>query len=260
MYFCIMKRYFIKLAYAGGGYHGWQIQENAHSVQAELNQKLSVLLGQEVNVVGCGRTDTGVHARAFYAHIDIPAIERNLNDLVYKLNRFLPDDLVVYFIQEVPHDIHSRFSAISRTYKYYISALKNPFLRGLSMPYDGKLNVHAMQEASEYLLKHTDFTSFSKLHTQTKTNNCSISKAEWQVFPDRLVFTITADRFLRNMVRAIVGTLFEIGKGKLQPEDMDTIIEAKDRSKAGFSVPAEGLFLEEVTYPFEFLPPEQIGN
>ncbi len=246
-----MKRYFIKLAYNGQNYHGWQIQENAHTVQAELNQKISLLLGHDINLVGCGRTDTGVHAREFYAHFDVPEVRLPLKDLVYKLNRFLPEDIVVYGISEVSLDLHSRFSAISRTYKYYIHTIKNPFSAGLSMTYDGELNVEDMQAAADYLLNYNDFTSFSKLHTQTKTNICLIKEARWEIFPDQLVFTITADRFLRNMVRAIVGTLFEVGKGKLSPQDIPAIIESKDRGKAGFSVPAEGLFLERVIYPQE---------
>lgn len=249
MYFCLMKRYFIKLAYNGMHYHGWQIQENAHTVQAELNQKLSLLLGEEINMVGCGRTDTGVHAREFYAHVDLKMIPQNISDLLFKLNRFLPEDIVVYEMVEVDQDLHSRFSAISRTYRYYISTLKNPFSQGLSTPYDGTLNINAMQMAASFLHTYIDFTSFSKLHTQTKTNDCHITEAYWEVRPGQLVFTITADRFLRNMVRAIVGTLLEIGKEKMKPEDIKSIIEEKDRRKAGFSAPAEGLFLEKIIYP-----------
>jgi len=252
-YFCFMNRYFIKLAYNGSRYHGWQIQENAHTVQAELNQKLTLLLGQEINVVGCGRTDTGVHAREFYAHFEIEGTLDQLSDTTYKLNRFLPEDVVVFNITLVPGDLHSRFSAISRTYRYYISQQKNPFTLGLSYPYYRALDIDAMKTASGFLLNFSDFTSFSKLHTQTQTNLCKITEARWDVFGDQLVFTITADRFLRNMVRAIVGTLVEIGKGKLTAQDMVTIIEAKDRKKAGFSVPAEGLFLEKIDYPIAII-------
>jgi len=248
-----MIRYFLKLAYRGTAYHGWQVQENAHTVQAEINEKLSTLLGEPVNVVGCGRTDTGVHAREFYAHFEVAQpIRWKVKDFVFKLNRFLPHDIAVYFLKEGPNDLHARFSATSRTYRYYISQRKDPFSRDLSMEYTGHLNMEAMQEAASYLKNYTDFTSFSKLHTQTATNNCKIQEAFWATEGSYLVFTITADRFLRNMVRAIVGTLLEIGKGKMKATDIKTVIEARDRSRAGFSVPAQGLFLEQVNYPYPF--------
>lgn len=245
-----MKRYFIRLAYNGSNYHGWQVQENAHTVQAEINEKLSLILGEQINVVGCGRTDTGVHARAFYAHFESEAVKNSLVDLRYKLDRFLPLDIVIFDVFEVASDMHARFSAINRTYRYYINQVKDPFLNGQSYFYQGPIDVEKMKTASTYLLDYNDFTSFSKLHTQTNNNNCQIQLANWECSDDQLIFTITADRFLRNMVRAIVGSLLEIGKGKLEPEDLKTIIEARDRSKAGFSVPAEGLFLEEITYLF----------
>lgn len=245
-----MKRYFIQLAYNGTNYHGWQIQENAHTVQAEINEKLSYLLGQKINVVGCGRTDTGVHAREFYAHFEVEQLILKIKDLTYKLDRFLPPDIVIKDIFEVTPDLHSRFSASDRTYNYYINRVKDPFSLNQSYFYRGPLNILAMKNSCQYLFQHTDFTSFSKLHTQTNTNLCLIKKAEWEIDGNRLIFTITADRFLRNMVRAIVGTMMEIGKGKISAKEMNSIIEAKDRSKAGFSVPAEGLFLEKVNYNF----------
>lgn len=245
-----MYRYFIKLAYKGTHYHGWQIQENAHTVQAELNEKISLMLGESINLVGCGRTDTGVHARAFYAHLDISNEMDQLESLAFKLNGFLPEDIVVFEIFEVPLDFHARFDAKSRTYKYYISRQKNPFLTDQSFYYHGELDIAKMNAACEILFDHSDFTSFSKLHTQTKTNNCKIYEARWEERGQTLVFTIRADRFLRNMVRAIVGTMIEIGSGKLEVKDMQRIIEARDRSDAGFSVPAEGLFLEDVEYDF----------
>jgi len=245
-----VNRYFIKLAYNGTNYHGWQIQENAHTVQAEINEKLSLILGKEINVVGCGRTDTGVHAREFYAHLEIEKLKLKLSDLTFKLDRFLPGDIVIQKIFKVAPDLHSRFSAIDRTYKYYITKVKDPFLLNQSYFYHGPLNIEAMKTSCQYLFQFTDFTSFSKLHTQTNTNLCSIKKAEWEADGDVLIFTITADRFLRNMVRAIVGTMMEIGKGKISEKEMKSIIEAKDRSKAGYSVPAEGLFLEKVNYDF----------
>ena len=248
--FDAMKRYFIKLAYNGTNYHGWQIQDNADTVQAEVNEKLSLLLGEKINVVGCGRTDAGVHARTFYAHFDIARLNCNPDELSYKLDRFLPTDIVVYNIFKVKPDFHSRFSAVSRTYRYYISRTKDPFCDKQCYYFHGTLDIEAMKAASHYLFEFEDFTSFSKLHTQTATNNCVISEAIWEEKNGKMIFTITADRFLRNMVRAIVGTLLEIGKGKLKVEDMKNIIEARDRSKAGFSVPAQGLFLEKVKYPF----------
>ncbi len=247
-----MPRYFIKLAYNGAAYHGWQIQPNAHTVQAELNEKLGLLLHRDINVVGCGRTDTGVHAREFYAHFDMDEafdFSEDSGDFVYRLNAFLPMDIAVYGLWQVPDDFHARFSAVSRTYRYYITRKKDPFLNGLAYYYPGRLNVSKMKEAAEILYRYTDFTSFSKLHTQTKTNDCTIEKVLWEEKAGLLVFTITADRFLRNMVRAITGTLLEIGRGRLGVEDMNRIIEAKDRSKAGFSVPAHGLFLEKIVYP-----------
>jgi len=246
-------RYFIKLAYDGTGFHGWQIQKNAHSVQTEIEEKLTLMLGKKVEITGCGRTDTGVHASEFYAHFDIDKLPFKPDDFVYKLNRFLSPEIAVYKMFNVPDDFHARFSAVSRTYKYYINKIKNPFKVNYSYFLSVNIDVDAMNKAAAYLMEYKDFTSFSKLHTQTFTNNCKIYEAFWTVEENGdLIFTITADRFLRNMVRAIVGTLLEIGKGKLKPEDMKTIIEAKDRSKAGFSVPAHGLFLHKIKYDFNF--------
>ncbi len=246
-----MPRYFLKLTYRGTAYHGWQIQENAHTVQAEMNEKISVLCGEPVDVTGCGRTDTGVHARNFYLHFDLQQpLTFTPQDFVFRLNRFLPEDIAVYGAWEVPPERHARFDAISRTYCYYISRQKDPFVQDTALIFTGNLDVDAMQQTAGYLLDYEDFTSFSKLHTQTTTNLCRLAEARWEQREQMLIFTITANRFLRNMVRAIVGTLLEIGKGKLKPEDMKTIIEAEDRCKAGYSAPAKGLFLEEVRYPF----------
>jgi len=208
------------------------------------------MLNEEVNMTGCGRTDTGVHAREFYAHFDRKQPLESPRELAFRLNAFLPGDIVVYNIFEVPPDFHARFDALSRTYKYYISKQKDPFKAGQSYYYHAPLDVNKMKKACNFLFDYSDFTSFSKLHTQTKTNNCNIFEAYWEEIDNMLVFTIKADRFLRNMVRAIVGTLLEIGKEKLEVVDMPHIIEAKDRSKAGFSVPAEGLFLEHIDYDF----------
>lgn len=243
-----MKRYFIKLAFNGAKYHGWQIQENAHTIQAEINEKLSMLVSEQINVVGCGRTDTGVHAKEFYAHFDTENPIFEPEDLRYKIDKFLPSDIVVTKVYEVPPEMHVRFTARSRTYRYYINQVKDPFKFEMSYYYSGNLDINKMNVAAENLLLYEDFTSFSKLHTQTQTNLCKIKEASWEKFGSNLVFTIKADRFLRNMVRAIVGTLLEIGKGNQEPEDIKTIIEAKDRSRAGYSVPAKGLFLEEVLY------------
>ena len=246
-----MVRYFLKLAYNGTDYHGWQIQENAHTVQEELNRKVSLMTGEEVNLVGCGRTDTGVHAREFYAHFDLnEPLGFWEEDFVFKLNSFLSKDIVIFGLYQVPEDYHARFSATQRTYKYYISKRKDPFERDFCLEYTAPLDMAAMQKAADLLQKFIDFTSFSKLHTQTKTNDCHIKEAFWEDSKDKLIFTITADRFLRNMVRAIVGTLLEIGQGKMKPEEIEEVIEAKDRGKAGYSVPAKGLFLEKVEYPF----------
>lgn len=246
-----MTRYFLRLAYDGTNYHGWQVQDNAHTVQAELERKVSILLGEKIQITGCGRTDAGVHAREFFAHFNSEDFKFNPNDFVYKLNRFLPKDIAVFDLFEVDAEMHARFSALSRTYKYYINRKKSPFSRNYSYFFNGNLDVKAMMQASEYIKEYSDFTSFSKLHTQTATNICQIEKVYWEDYDDgRLVFTITANRFLRNMVRAIVGTLLEVGKHKIVPETVKNIIEAKDRSLAGFSVPANGLFLEKVTYPF----------
>ena len=247
-----MGRFFIRLSYDGTDYHGWQLQQNAHSVQAELNEKLSTLLGQQINVVGCGRTDAGVHAREFYAHFDVKKIQFTETDLVYKLNRFLPGDVAINHIFAVGDEMHARFSALSRTYKYFITRKKSPFQRQFSYLLNVPLDMDAMEQAVKILTAYEDFTSFSKLHTQTATNICKITEAHWELVDNNLVFTITADRFLRNMVRAIVGTLLEIGKGKMKAQEMQKIIEAKDRSRAGFSVPAQGLFLERVVYPTDF--------
>lgn len=243
-----MNRYFIKLAYNGSNFHGWQIQENAHSVQAEITEKLSLLLKEDLNIVGCGRTDTGVHASEFFAHFDTSNTLENIKEIIYKLNSFLSDGIVIYDIYLVEPDVHARFGAKRRTYKYYISQIKNPFKDNLSYYYHKDLDVDEMNKACSYLFDYRDFTSFSKLHTQTATNNCKIENAEWVEEEGIFVFTISADRFLRNMVRAIVGTMIEIGRGKLKAEDIKTIIESKDRSKAGYSVPAQGLFLHKVEY------------
>ena len=248
-----MKRYFIHLAYNGANYCGWQIQPQSPSVQAELERCLSLKLGQKVEVTGCGRTDTGVHARCYYAHLDLENLIEDCGELAYRLNGFLPNDITIYRIFEVPSNLHARFDALSRTYHYQIVRGKNPFHQDDAYAYYGPLDVEKMQQAADLLKEYTDFTSFSKLHTQVKTNNCQIMEARWFEQDDLLVFRIKADRFLRNMVRAIVGTLLEVGKGRMTLEEFKNVIEQKDRCSAGESVPAQGLFLQEVDYDFKAL-------
>lgn len=245
-----MKRYFIHLAYNGARYCGWQIQPHSPSVQEELERCLTLKTGQKISVTGCGRTDTGVHARNYYAHFDAETPIANCQDLVYRLNVFLPPDIVLYKIWEVPADLHARFNAVSRTYHYYISRQKNPFHQQDAYFLYGDLDVEKMQQAADLLFNYHDFTSFSKLHTQVKTNDCKIMEARWFELDGLLVFRIRADRFLRNMVRAIVGTLLEVGKGRMTLEQFKEVIEKKNRCSAGESVPAHALFLEAVEYSF----------
>jgi tRNA pseudouridine38-40 synthase len=245
-----MKRYFIHLAYNGARYCGWQIQPHSPSVQEELERCLTLKTGQKISVTGCGRTDTGVHARNYYAHFDVETPIANCQDLVYRLNVFLPPDIVLYKIWEVPADLHARFNAVSRTYHYYISRQKNPFHQQDAYFLYGDLDVEKMQQAADLLFNYHDFTSFSKLHTQVKTNDCKIMEARWFELDGLLVFRIRADRFLRNMVRAIVGTLLEVGKGRMTLEQFKEVIEKKNRCSAGESVPAHALFLEAVEYSF----------
>lgn len=244
------KRYFISLSYKGTNYHGWQIQPNAHTVQEELNKALSTILNQEINVVGCGRTDTGVHASDFMAHFNVPEITPiDTEKLTFRLNRFLPYDIAIKEVFRVKSDAHTRFDAIARTYHYFITKGKNPFRleSHWKIPYD--LDVKKMNQAAKILFDYHDFTSFSKLHTDVKTNNCTIYQAEWSETEDELIFTIKADRFLRNMVRAIVGTLVEVGRGKMDLKEFRQVIESKNRSNAGTSVPGHGLFLARIDYP-----------
>ncbi|MDH6307226.1 tRNA pseudouridine38-40 synthase [Dysgonomonas sp. PFB1-18] len=242
-----MKRYFIYLAYNGENYNGWQIQPNAPSVQETIEKGLSTILRYPVSIVGAGRTDAGVHARQMFAHFDVEEIE-NVHQLVFKLNRILPKDIVIYNIMRVKADAHARFDATSRLYRYYVTTAKDPFLHHLKYKIHGNIDMDAMNACANVLFDYIDFTSFSKLHTDVKTNNCEIMQAEWQRQGNDYIFTIKADRFLRNMVRSIVGTLLEAGRGKITPDDFRKIIEAKDRGAAGTSVPGHALFLEEVEY------------
>jgi tRNA pseudouridine38-40 synthase len=243
-----MQRYFIEIMYDGANYHGWQVQPNSITVQEQLEKAISTILGQKIGVMGAGRTDTGVHAQQFFAHFDTEISNLDSN-IVYRLNSFLPDDISVKSIFRVRPDAHSRFDATSRTYEYIIYKSKNPFYEGRAFFLHKSLDINQMNLAAKCLFDYTDFTSFSKLHTQTKTNNCAIQKAVWEQKGDTLIFTIQADRFLRNMVRAIVGTLLEVGQSRMSINEFIKVIESKDRAIAGASVPAHALYLTKVDYP-----------
>lgn len=245
-----MYRYLLKLSYKGSDFRGWQIQQNSKSIQEELNKALSIILKEEVNVVGAGRTDTGVHAKLFFAHFDLSyKIETQLLiKLDFKLNSILHPDIAICEVKHVDKQFHSRFSAKKRIYKYFIINKKNPFLKDTAWFLSAKLNVEEMNKAANILFNYSDFTSFAKLHSQTKTNNCEIYYVKWEYDENILVFTIAADRFLRNMVRAIVGTLVDVGMGKINQEEFQAIIEKKNRSNASASAPAKALFLWDIVY------------
>lgn len=241
-------RYFITFSYDGTAYHGWQIQPHSVTVQEELQKALSTLMRKPMEVVGAGRTDTGVHARKMIAHFDHDE-EVDCSQLVYKLNKLLPRDIAVQHVEPVANDMHARFSAKSRTYHYYVHLDKNPFLRSYSWQVYGNPDFELMNRAARVLMEYKDFTSFSKVNTDTKTNDCTITEARWdRVGEDQWRFTVTANRFLRNMVRAIVGTLMEVGRGRMTIDQLRSVIEAKDRCRAGDSVPGNALFLVEVLY------------
>jgi len=241
-------RYFITFSYDGTAYHGWQIQPHSVTVQEELQKALSTLMRNPMEVVGAGRTDTGVHARKMIAHFDHDEV-LDCPQLVYKLNKLLPRDIAVQHVEPVADDMHARFSAKSRTYHYYVHLDKNPFLRSYSWQVYGNPDFELMNRAARVLMEYKDFTSFSKVNTDTKTNDCTITEARWdRVGEDQWRFTVTANRFLRNMVRAIVGTLMEVGRGRMTIEQLRSVIEAKDRCRAGDSVPGNALFLVEVLY------------
>lgn len=243
-------RYFIHLAYHGTAYHGWQIQPNAASVQETLNKAFSVLLQSEMNLMGAGRTDTGVHAREMYAHFDTDTTF-DIPTLVHKLNSFLPKDIVIYDIIPVHDDAHTRFDATKRTYEYHIHQFKNPFLDELSWYFHQTLDINLMNQAAQILQNYTDFECFSKVNTDVNTFDCTIFEAHWKRSENnQLVFTISANRFLRNMVRSIVGTLINVGLHKITLDDFTKIIESKSREKAGFSVPAHGLYLTKIEYDY----------
>lgn len=246
------KRYFIEISYNGTSFHGWQTQPNALTVQECLDKALSVYFRQEVVTLGCGRTDAGVHATQFYAHFDLIAIaDETIGKAVTGINSLLPYSIAVKRIFTVADEAHARFDATARAYQYFIHFEKDPFKLDRSWLYKGQLNHIEMNKAAAILLNFTDFSCFSKSNTQTFTNNCKISNANFEVHKDgSLIFNITADRFLRNMVRAIVGTMVLVGKGEIAGKDVVEIIESKNRSNAGQSVPACGLYLVKVEYPY----------
>lgn len=250
------QRYFIELCYDGTNYHGWQTQPNAVAVQEVLDKALSTVLRQPIETVGCGRTDTGVHASEFFAHFDVETIDDRpwtideIANILRSLNSVLPKDIAIKNIFAVAPEAHARFDATLRSYEYHIHFNKDPFKTGYSWELRDQPNVWLMNKAAGIIMQYIDFSCFSKSNTQVKTNNCKISNAEWVVKDDGIVFQISADRFLRNMVRAIVGTLIMVGRKEIAPEAVRTIIESKNRSNAGMSVPATGLFLTRVSYPF----------
>ena len=243
-----LQRYFIRMAYQGTAYHGWQVQENAHTIQAEVNTVLTTLMRKETHVVGCGRTDTGVHAKDFMVHFDTEKLPYPEKDMIHKLNCLLPFDIAVSDLFRVQPEMHARFSATSRTYQYFITQKKDPFLQQSAYYMHLPLDLEKMNKAGEWLLEVTDFSSFSKVGSDVNNHNCKVVAAAWEKRDDLLVFTVTADRFLRNMVRAMVGTLIEVGKGKIDLDEFKAIVAAKNRSKAGYSVPAAGLFLTGISY------------
>ena len=243
-------RYFIEFSYNGSTFFGYQIQPKDISVQEELEKALSTILRTEIKTTGAGRTDTGVHAKKMFAHFDF---EKNISDqLVYQLNSFLPPSIAVKRIFEVKEDLHARFSATYRTYEYYISLEKNPFTENSAWQHWRRpLDVNKMNEACKILFEYEDFGSFAKIGGDNKTNICKIYRADWEQNGNELKFTVSADRFLRNMVRAIVGTMVEVGSGKIPPSAMREVIEAQNRSEAGSSAPAHALFLVDVGYEFD---------
>ena len=244
----MVKRYFIWLSYDGTNYHGWQVQPNGISVQGELQRVLSTLLRQEISITGAGRTDAGVHARVMAAHFEIEA-DIDCKQLAYKMNRMLPQDIVVDRIEEVSLDMHARFSATERTYHYYIHMRKCPFERHYSCEIHYPLDFEKMNEAGRILTTYEDFGAFCKAHSDVKTTLCHVTRAEWiQTGDTTWYFVITANRFLRNMVRAVVGTLVDVGRGRLTLDEFRSVIEGKRRSDAGESMPGNALFLEDVKY------------
>lgn len=243
-----MKRYFFEIAYDGGAFFGWQIQPSETSVQQTIEEVLTKLNSQQpVSIVGCGRTDTGVHAGSYIFHADL-VLFTDEEQFIYKMNKMLPPTIAVHKMREVNSDLHARFSAVKRTYRYFIHTNKNPFKHAYSTYFPLELNMEQMNEAAQHLIGTHDFTTFSKTNTDVKTHLCEVFKAEWTATDDGYCFEYAANRFLRNMVRATVGTLLEVGLEKITPEEFKAIFESRDRSKCGGSAPAQGLYLWDVEY------------
>lgn len=242
-------RYRIDLAYRGTAYHGWQRQQNALSVQEVLEARLAQLVGTHVEVVGAGRTDTGVHASRYVAHFDAPTLRMPLARMEYALNGILPSDISVYSLQETHPEFHARFDAIARTYRYVIARTKDPFSLGLAYQCAHALDYDLMQQGAHSLLRYTDFASFCKAGADNKTTICHLMRSEWTVEDAQWVYTVQANRFLRNMVRALVGTLLDLGRGRISLDQLHDIVAAADRGRAGASAPPEGLYLAQIDYP-----------
>jgi tRNA pseudouridine38-40 synthase len=245
-----MPRYFIELAYQGETFHGWQLQNNAVTVQELVNKSLSICLKTEIETTGCGRTDTGVHASQYFAHFDFTDEIKDLDKLKYSLNAILPTSIVIYKIVEVHSEAHARFDAKLRSYSYYITHHKNVFLNACTLYFPISISLDAMNLAASELIKFDDFACFSKKGAQHHTTICTVSEATWYYENNLLIFSISANRFLRGMVRAIVGTMLEVGQGKLSHENYIHLLNSKNRSEAGPTVEPQGLFLEEIRYPF----------
>lgn len=246
------NRYFLQLSYKGTHYHGWQAQENTpKTVQQTLDDVLTKILAEKITVAGAGRTDTGVHAQEYFAHFDSEKKDVHIDPQkwLFKLNVLLPEDIAIQKIIPVQSNAHARFDAHSRTYRYFVNRKKDPFLADSAYYLYGKLDLESMNKAAAIVVRNTDFTSFSKVNTQVKNNICAVKKADWEEQGDLLIFTVQADRFLRNMVRSLVGTMLEIGFGKIKAVEMQTIFDAKNRCEAGLSVPAHGLYLTKIDYP-----------
>lgn len=251
-----MMRYFIHLSYNGSNFCGWQIQPNELSVQESIEIALFHILKEKIAITGCGRTDSGVHATNYYAHFDFNILSsKEIEKLIFRLNRYLGFEINIINIFKVKPTSHARFDAISRTYKYFVATQKQPFNNEFSYFFSRLLDIDAMNLACQKLILYSDFTSFSKLHTQVNNNLCNILYANWEKQDDMLVFTITANRFLRNMVRSIVGTLIEVGLGKISIDEFSKIIESKNRNNAGVSVAAKALFLFDIKYEKELFFP-----
>ena len=244
-----MARYFLELAYSGTDFHGWQMQDNAPSIQQEITEKLSNILQVATPIMGCGRTDAGVHASQFFAHFDAEFSPIDTDTILHKLNTMLPSSIAIYGLQPVIDDAHTRFHALKRSYQYFISTRKDPFNSDCSYKFNISLDLNAMNKACELLLGEKDFGCFCKANADNHTDICTIYKASWEQNERMITFNITANRFLRNMVRAIVGTLLDVGQGKTSLEEFELILASKNRSEAGRSVPAHGLFLSRVEYP-----------